>query len=401
MWHYVEVAITADIAVIGLGAVGSAALYQSAKLGARVIGIDRFAPPHDQGSSHGETRITRQAIGEGREFVPLVLRSNQIWDQLEATTGRSLITRNGGLILASPHIEGKHHGSSSFLMETVDAARAFGIPHQQLSSDEVQRLYPQFRLADDEQGYFEPGAGFLRPEACVETQIAEAKKLGARVFTSETVLEISSGGDAVKVQTDKASYAVAKVILTAGPWIAKFLPPEFASRFAVYRQTLCWFALPQNREHYSPEHFPVFIWITGERLQDMLYGFPAIDGLQGGLKVATERYENTVDPDAVPREVSTESTSAMHSEYIAPRLPDVSSHCLRTATCLYTVTPDAKFVIDYADDAQKVLFASACSGHGFKHSPAVGEALAQRALGLPATLDLSVFRWERFGKPAR
>ena len=127
---------------------GSAALYQSAKLGAKVIGIDRFAPPHDQGSSHGETRITRQAIGEGREFVPLVLRSNEIWDELEAATGRDLITRNGGLVLASPNIEGKHHGSSSFLLETVDAARAFGIPHQQLSGDDIRRLYPQFRLTD-------------------------------------------------------------------------------------------------------------------------------------------------------------------------------------------------------------------------------------------------------------
>jgi sarcosine oxidase len=396
-----EMAITADIAVIGLGAVGSAALYQSAKLGSRVIGIDRFSPPHDQGSSHGETRITRQAIGEGREFVPLVLRSNQIWDELESISSRDLITRNGGLILASPNIEGKHHGSSSFLQETIDAARAFGIPHQQLSGDEIRQLYPQFRLAEDEQGYFEPGAGFLRPEACVETQIAEATNLGAQVFTSETVLEIRSTGDAVDVRTDKASYAVGKAVLTAGPWIAKLLPPEYAGQFAVYRQTLCWFALRQNRERYSPEHFPVFIWITGERLQDMLYGFPAIDGLEGGLKVATERYENTVDPDAVPREVSAESTSAMYSEYIAPRLPDVSSQCLRTATCLYTVTPDAKFVIDYADGAQKVLFASACSGHGFKHSPAVGEALAQRALGLPATLDLSAFRWERFGKAIR
>ena len=123
----------------------------------------------------------------------------------------------------------------------------------------------------------------------------------------------------------------------------------------------------------------------------MLYGFPAIDGPAGGLKVATETYEHTVDPDAVPRDVSEESVAAMHSQYIAPRLPDVSSRCLRTATCLYTVTPDAKFVIDYADANGNVLFASACSGHGFKHSPAVGEALAQRALGMPTTMSLSAF----------
>src|SRR5271169_6346750 len=128
-------ATAADIAVIGLGAVGSAALYQSAKLGAGVIGIDRFEPPHDQGSSHGETRITRQAIGEGREFVPLVLRSNEIWEELEGATGRTLMTRNGGLVLATPGVGGSHHGSSSFLHDTVDAARVFGIPHERLSVD--------------------------------------------------------------------------------------------------------------------------------------------------------------------------------------------------------------------------------------------------------------------------
>src|SRR5271169_551404 len=152
-------ATAADIAVIGLGAVGSAALYQSAKLGAGVIGIDRFEPPHDQGSSHGETRITRQAIGEGREFVPLVLRANQIWEELELATGRSLLTRNGGLVLAAPGVGGNHHGSSSFLQDTVNAAKAFSIPHQQLSSDEINQRYPQFRLTNDEIGYFEPGAG--------------------------------------------------------------------------------------------------------------------------------------------------------------------------------------------------------------------------------------------------
>ena len=239
-------AITTDIAVVGLGAVGSATLYQSAKLGASVIGIDRFNPPHDQGSSHGETRITRQAIGEGREFVPLVLRSNEIWDELEAASGRDLITRNGGLILASPNIEGKHHGSNSFLLETIDAARAFGIPHQQLNGDDIRHLYPQFQLAPDERGYFEPGAGFLRPEACVETQIEQAKSLGAKVFTSETVLEITPTNVSVVVKTNKATYSAAKVILTAGPWIAKLLPPEYSSHFGVYRQTLCWFALQQG-----------------------------------------------------------------------------------------------------------------------------------------------------------
>lgn len=394
-------ATVADIIVIGLGAVGSAAFYQAARLGAKVIGIDRFAPPHDQGSSHGETRITRQAIGEGREFVPLVLRSNQIWEELESATGRSLMTRCGGLVLATSGLVGSHHGSKSFLQDTVDAATAYGIAHHRLSADDIRRRFPQFQLTAEEEGYFEPGAGFLRPEACIATQIEQARKLGAQALTSETVLEVKPGDGTVSVTTDQSKYEAAKVILTAGPWIARFLPPEFAAHFRVYRQTLCWFALQRAPERYAPEHFPVFIWLTGNRVQDMLYGFPAIDGPAGGIKVATERYESTVDPDNVPREVSEDSIAGMYSEYIAPRFPDVGTRCLRTATCLYTVTPDAKFVIDYADTARNILFASACSGHGFKHSPAVGEALARRALNLPSALDLSAFRWDRLEQPSR
>jgi sarcosine oxidase len=385
--------ITADIVVVGLGAVGSAALYRTAKLGAKVVGIDRFNPPHDQGSSHGETRITRQAIGEGREFVPLVLRSNEIWEELEAATGRSLMTRNGGLVLATPGVGGRHHGSSSFLQDTIDAAVEFSIAHETLNAEDMRRRFPQFRLTANEAGYFEPGAGFLRPEACVEAQLSQAQMLGAKVYTSEIVLSVSPVGGAVEVQTDKARYSAARVILTAGPWITNFLPAEYASHFRVYRQTLCWFEVLSNQQLYTPDRFPVFIWITGGRVQDMLYGFPALDG-GAGLKVATERYDDTVDPDAVPRDVSAESVAAMHSEYIAPRFPDLGSRCVRTATCLYTVTTDAKFVIDYADAHHKVVFASACSGHGFKHSPAVGEALAHLALREGSSLDISRFSLE-------
>jgi sarcosine oxidase len=305
------------------------------------------------------------------------------------------MTRNGGLVLASAGIHGSHHGSNAFLTETIDAAKSFGIPHEQLTTGEVRQRFPQFQLTAGEQGYFEPGAGFLRPEACIETEIAQAKKFGAKVFTSETVLEVKPAGRSLAVRTDKAAYSAAKVIVTAGPWIAKFLPPEYSQHFRVYRQTLCWFALQSNQDRYSPERFPIFIWITGNELQDMLYGFPAIDGPDGGIKVATESYEATVDPDAVSRDVSDSSIAAMYSHYIQPRFPDVSNRCLRFATCLYTITPDAKFVIDYADSGQRILFASACSGHGFKHSAAVGEALAQLSLGLPTRVDLSLFALNR------
>ncbi len=390
----------ADVLVVGLGAVGSAALYQSARLGARAIGIDRFDPPHDQGSSHGDTRITREAIGEGREFVPLVLRSNQIWQELEAATSRSLLVRNGGLVLASPAMPGNHHGSTSFIQDTIAAATEFGIAHEVLSADELRYRYPQFRLHGDEIGYFEPGAGFLRPEACIETQLSLARKLGAQVRTSETVVDCKPMQDGtVEVITSANTYSAAKVIVAAGPWIQKMqklLGESYAAYFKVYRQVMYWFALAGHAEQYAPERFPVFIWIAGNRPRDMMYGFPALDGPHGGLKVAAEQYDATVDPDAVPRAVSDAEISAMYSEYIAPHFPDVSGECLRTATCLYTVTPDANFIVDQFRNYENVVFASACSGHGFKHSAALGEALAAQALGQPSRIDLSGFSAQRF-----
>ena len=390
--------LSADLLIIGLGAVGSAALYQAAELGARCIGIDRFVPPHDQGSSHGDTRITRQAIGEGREFVPLVLRSNQIWEELETLTSRSLVVRNGCLVLASPSMPGNHHGSTSFIQDTIDAANEFGITHEVLSAGEVRRRYPQFRLRGDEVGYFEPDAGFLRPEACIEAQLSVARQHGAQIFTGETVLDIVPGKGSVAVRTDRNNYSAPKVVITAGAWIPKLLGEDSSRHFKIHRQMMCWFALTSNRERFAPEKFPVFIWITGNRPCDMMYGFPAIDGPTGGVKIASEQYEHTVDPDAVPRDVSPLEITALYADYIQPRFPDVSGECLRSATCLYTVTADAKFIVDNFRDYGNVMFASACSGHGFKHSAAIGEALALWAMERTPAINLSPFKLDRFSE---
>jgi sarcosine oxidase len=386
---------TSDVLIIGLGAVGSAALYQASKRGVRCIGIDRFAPPHDRGSSHGDTRITRQAIGEGKVFVPLVLRSNEIWEELEAATGRSLMVRNGCLVLASANTPGSHHGSTSFVQDTIDAAQEFGVAHEVLSAAQIAERFQQFRLRGDEVGYFEAGAGFLRPEACIDVQLQLARKQGAQIFTDETVLDIQPGRNSVTVRTNKAEYSAGKVIVTAGAWIPKLLDENYSRYFKVYRQMLCWFRVATNSDRYTPPHMPVFIWITGNRPRDMMYGFPEIE-VNGGAKIATEQYEATVDPDAVRRDVSGSEIDALYNEYIAPRFPDVSSECRRSTTCLYTVTPDAKFIINTMWDSHSVVFASACSGHGFKHSAAVGEALIVKALGQQSAIDLSPFRLNRF-----
>ena len=392
-------AASADIIVVGLGGVGSAALYQAAKLGLRAIGIDRFHPPHDRGSSHGESRITRQAIGEGEDYVPLVLRSHQIWEELEAASGRNLLTRNGALILQSSHIVGDHHGSTSFLADTIAAAKAYDIAHEVLSTSEIVTRFPQFRLAQEEVGYFEPGAGFVRPEVCVGTQLELAASMGAAIHNGETVLKLEASSDSVSITTDRDTYSASHAIISAGPWIGNLLPQATARQLVVYRQVMTWFALERHHERYTPQHFPVFIWITGDQPCDMFYGFPATEGAPQAIKTATERYDVAINPDEVERSVAGSEVETLYNGYIATRLPDVSAQCVRNATCLYTVAPGARFVIDKADDAGRIWFASACSGHGFKHSPAVGEALVRGAMGMEALVDIEAFRVSRL--PAR
>ena len=384
-----------DAVVLGLGAMGSAIAYQLAKRRSTVLGLDRYTPPHAQGSSHGDTRITRLAIGEGSHYTPLALRSHELWRGIERETGTSLMTSTGGLIISSTaktsftHVEG-------FFQNTVAAAQKFGIAHELLEASEIRRRYPQFKVSDDEVGYLEKDAGFLRPEACIRTQLALAQQHGAEIHANEQVVGFDSPGDALTVTTDRATYTAGRLILAAGPWLPELLASQLAPYFRVYRQVLLWFGIDSDARSFLPERFPVFIWELKGRPQGV-YGFPAVDGNRGGVKVATESYGSTTTPAGVDRNVAAEEIAAVYRDYVAPCLHGVSAQCLRAMTCLYTVTPDFGFIIDAHPASERVLVVSACSGHGFKHSAAIGEAVAQLALDGESRLDLSAFKLDRFG----
>ena len=217
-----------DTIVCGLGAMGSAAIYQLAKRGNKVLGLDQFSPPHGNGSSHGESRIIRQAIGEGEEYVPLVLRSYELWREIENETGKKLLTITGGLTLESQKSEGVMHGRRDFLDQAIRCAEKFDIRHEILETADIRKRYPQFAVTD-ERAYFEYETGYLRPELCIEAQLHLAGKHGAAVQTDETVVSVESRGDSgVTVKTSRGTYSADKVIITAGPWITRFLPPAYA-----------------------------------------------------------------------------------------------------------------------------------------------------------------------------
>jgi sarcosine oxidase len=381
--------------VCGLGAMGSAAVYQLAKRGNKVLGLDRFSPPHANGSSHGESRIIRQAIGEGEEYVPLVLRSYELWREIEKATGRELLTITGGLTLESQNNKAVMHGRHDFLDQAIRCAEKFNIRHEILETADIRKRYPQFAVTD-ERAYFEYDTGFLRPELCIETQLHLARKHGAAVQTDETVVSVESHGDSeVMVKTSRGTYYAEKIIITAGPWIGRFLPPPYASLFKVYRQVMYWFDIREDhRSAFAPPGFPIFIWIFGKGGEFGFYGFPTLDGKT--IKIASEQFTATTDPDHMLRTVGVEEAQSMYRDCVQGRLPGISDRCGTAASCLYTVTPDSNFVIAVHPDNERIMIASPCSGHGFKHSAAIGEALAEQVIDGKSQIDISSFSMKRF-----
>nr|WP_145547115.1 N-methyl-L-tryptophan oxidase [Variovorax boronicumulans] len=387
-----------DVAVVGLGALGSAIVRPLAQRGARVLGLDRHAPPHDLGSSHGESRITRLAIGEGDAYVPLVRRSHAIWRELERQTGVPLYEATGGLVLGSERSRRVHHGKPDFLHRTIGSAQRHGIAHELLDAREIRRRFPPFALRGDEIGYWEPEAGVVRPEQAIRAQLAVARAAGAQLRSGETVLALEPHGDgSVTLVTDQGRHRARQVVLAAGAWLPGLLrglgQQDWAEAFAVYRQTMHWFALPpQAAPAFAPGRFPVFIWMYGEAEEDYFYGFPSLDPQQPALKVATEQYLASTTPEALQREVGAEEAAAMHASRVAGRFAQAGPQALRSRACMYTVTRDRDFVVDRLAGDLPIWVASACSGHGFKHSAGLGEAIALKLLDVGTGALLASFQ---------
>lgn len=385
-----------DTIVLGLGAMGSAAVYQLAKRGNKVLGIDQFSPPHIFGSSHGDTRITRQAIGEGEQYTPIALRSYEIWPEIEKETGKKLLEMNGGLIISSGAKTAINH-VENFFENTVSAAKKYNIKHEILDATQIRKRFPQFNVQDNESGYYEYNAGFLRPEECVGAQISLAEKYGATIHKNEKVESFLEKGGIVSVKTNLGEYEAKKLIVSAGPWFPALIEDEYSKFFKVIRQVLFWFDVKTSIERFEPKNFPIFIWELQGNKQGM-YGFPAIDGQNGGVKIASEQYETATTADTVNRKVSKEEIKAMYENFIAPYFPDLNDKCVKAISCLYTVTPDSHFVIDKHPKYPSIILASPCSGHGFKHSAAIGEILAQLAIDGESKIDISSFKIGRFLK---
>lgn len=380
--------------VLGLGAMGSAALHHLAKRGRSVLGIDSHSPPHARGSSHGDTRITRLAIGEGVHYTPLALRSHTLWRELERETGAQLLTAIGGLFISSAARSAVLH-VPDFFANTLAAARDHGIAHEVLDAATIRRRFPVFRVADDEYGYFEPAAGFLRPEACISAHLESARRNGAEIRRNERVTDFDATARGVTVVTDTGRYAAERLIVAAGAWLPTLVDARLARHFKVYRQQIYWFDIEGDPAPFLPAALPIFIWELQGRPHGF-YGFPALDGARGGVKVGTEQFEIETTADAPDKPVPAAAIAAVHADLVAPFLRGLAPRCMKIVSCLYTVTADFGFVIDRHPDSDRVLIVAPCSGHGFKHSPAVGEAAAAWADVGALPRGFQPFRLSRF-----
>lgn len=387
----------ADVLVVGLGAAGSAVAYQLARRGTRVIGIDTLAPPHAAGSSHGDTRITRQAVGEGAAYVPFVLRAHELWRAMEEETGERLLTVTGGLVIGS-HAGEHAHGTVGFALRTIEVARRFGVAHEVLDSAELRARHPALAVRDDEFACYEPGAGYVRPERCVAAQLQLARRHGARLVVDERVEELRSDARGVVARTASNRYVANEAIVCAGAWASRLVSPPVAQLLTAYRQVMFWFDVSTAYERYTPDALPIVVWPRVGR--EVVYAVGAVDGVHGGFKVGTEDFGIAVDPDRVQRQVDVHEQSAMYESHVRGSFIGAGPSCVRAIPCLYTCTTDFGFIVDRDPERARVVVVSACSGHGFKHSPAIGESVAQLIVDGRSSLDLASFAITRFARPA-
>jgi sarcosine oxidase len=364
----------ADVAIVGLGAMGALTAWQLASRGATVIGIDRFAPGHDRGSSHGDTRIFRTAYFESPDYVPLLQRAIVLWRQLERETGADLLTLTGGLAVGPPDGE--------LVSGVIASARQNGLSHRVLDASDMKRLYPQHVLADGEVAVLEEDAGFLRPEGSVAAAAARARALGARVMSETRAIAIVPSDGDVVIETSGGRVIAGHVIVAAGPWTSTLLP-DLDLPLIVERQVMVWLGV-QDAKEFAPERFPVFIHEPSRGR--FRYGFPTTEGR--AIKLGVHHEGRPADPDSIEREIRDDDLQPV-LEFARDHLRGVSDEVVDARVCMYTNTSDERFIALSPSTLPNVTILSACSGHGFKFASVIGELMAGSILdgrALPAII---------------
>ena len=368
---------------------GSSAAFHLARRGVRVLALEQFELAHDQGSSHGYTRIMRHAYYNAPGYVPLVQRAQTLWRELEGISGEKLFIHTGGLSLGRP--------DALVVRGALLAAERFGLEHEVLDAAGVQRQFPALRLSDDMIGVHDASAGFLLPERAILAHADAARAGGAEVRTQETVTGWQATPDGVEVHTRRGVYRAERLVLTAGAWMAELLA-DLNLPLAVTRQVVGWFEADMPAL-YEPDQLPVWL-LQPPGDDEYFYGLPQFG--PPGLKLGRMHHlQPAVTPDALKR-TADESDEALLRTCLAPYFPGANGRALTLMTCMFTTTPDGHFIIDAHPRHPNVTLVSACSGHGFKFASVIGEIAADLALDGRSQHNVEMFRLGRFenGSPA-
>ena len=360
--------MTHDVIVAGLGGMGSAAAYELAGRGKKVLGLERFSPAHDRGSSHGRSRIIRQAYFEGAEYVPLLLRAYELWEQLERETGQELMTLTGGLMI------GREDGD--LVSGSMASADEHDLPYELLDVGELRRRFPAYAPGPDTVALYEERAGFVRPEETVKAHLDLAGSSGADLRFEEPMLSWEATDGGVRVETPESVYEAERLVISPGAWAPRLLA-SLGIPLEVTRQVMFWFEPTNGPEPFLPAHFPIFIWEPDDG--NMFYGFPAQDDDRGVKAAFFLAGGSPTDPETIDREVREEEADFLRG-YLAEHVPELAGRCLDARACMYTNTPDEHFVISLHPEHPQVAVACGFSGHGYKFCSVVGEILADLAI---------------------
>jgi sarcosine oxidase len=370
-----------DAAVIGLGAMGAATAWQLAGRGLTVAGFDALRPPHAMGSSHGRSRIIREAYFEGPAYVPLVRRAYDLWHELEASQHQQLLTICGGVMIGDP--------SGPLVAGARESARQHGLPVEEWSSADISTRVSAIRPGAGMIGLFEPRAGVLSPERGVQAMLEEATTLGADLRFDAPAMAVEAGDGSVTVQTQAGEPVSARLaVCAAGGWLPALLP-DLALPLTIERAVQYWFQ-PAADDRFAPSRFPIFLLETPD--DRLLYGLPD----QGnGLKLAEHHGGQVSSRDDVDRRVGPDEAHRFRA-FVETYLPTLPEGPVESSVCTYTNTPDGHFILDRHPVHDNIFLVSACSGHGFKFAPAIGELVADAMTGHEPRVDASFFRIGRF-----
>jgi sarcosine oxidase len=355
-----------DVIVAGVGGMGSAAVWQLARRGKRVLGLEQFDIPHAMGSSHGVTRIIRLPYHESPDYVPLLRRAYELWRDLEKTSGSEILVITGS-------IDASREGHSPF-QGALESARLHGIEHQILSGREVNARFPGYRLPADFAALFQPQGGFIASERAIVSHVIAAQGLGAEIHAREPLLrwQAGPGGEGVVVTTARGRYEAASLILTCGAWMGD-VAPILKNKAVPERQVLAWLQ-PRQPELFAPDRFPVFNMQVDE---GRFYGLPIYE--VPGFKFGRYHHLGESGPvDTIRRDPDSRDEALLRS-FAEKYFPLGSGPTMALRSCLFTNTADEHFVIDLHPEHPQVVLASPCSGHGYKFCSVIGEILADLA----------------------